>query len=94
MAAENGGDIIITAGDHYVMTYTSGYGWTLNSNIFLSPYLWFIILLIVVFHQVPYWRVAKKAGYPGWLSLLVMVPFFSHLFIWLFAFSDWPSRQR
>ena len=38
-------------------------------------------------------RVLHKAGYSGWWSLLMLVPFINIAMIWVFASSDWPALK-
>lgn len=42
----------------------------------------------------PCWRVCSKAGFPGALGLLVMVPFANLLLLYLLAFAEWPALRR
>lgn len=49
-----------------------------------------IMLLIVIF---PFWKIFSKAGYPGWLSLLMLVPFLNFVILFFLAFSEWPSNN-
>jgi hypothetical protein len=51
-------------------------------------------LLIAAFLIYCFWRILEKAGYPGALALLNLIPL-GHvvLLIW-FAFAEWPTLQR
>ncbi len=49
----------------------------------------FIAALVVV----PFWKISVKAGYSGWLSLLVLVPIANIVFIYFLAFSSWPAQR-
>ena len=51
-------------------------------------------LLIAAFLIYCFWRILEKAGYPGALALLNLIPL-GHvvLLIW-FAFAEWPVLQR
>ena len=53
--------------------------------------LWmlFIVALVVL----PFWRICAKAGYSGWLSLLLLVPVVNVVFIYFLGFSEWPSLR-
>lgn len=51
------------------------------------------ILLTLLLIVVPFWKICEKAGYSGWLSLLVMLPLINIGFLFFLAFSDWP-RDR
>ena len=49
--------------------------------------VWICILLI------PAWRIVKKAGFNGALSLLILVPFLNIVLLWVFAFRKWPVER-
>ncbi len=38
---------------------------------------------------VPYWRIFSKAGFSGWLSLLMIVPLANVVVLYVVAFSEW-----
>lgn len=54
---------------------------------------WTMMLLWLVVLIVPAWRIVAKAGYPGALALLVVVPVVNIIALWVFAFSKWPIEQ-
>jgi hypothetical protein len=58
-----------------------------------SAWHWIVILAILVFVLVPYWRIVARTGHPGALALLMLVPLVNLGFIWWLAFSRWP-RDR
>lgn len=49
-----------------------------------------IMLIWVLAVLVPFWKITSKAGYPGWLSLLVIIPLVNVIYIYFPAFSKWP----
>jgi amino acid transporter len=52
-------------------------------------------LALFVFFIFVYYRIAAKAGYNGWLSLLMLVPLVNFVIILMFAFTEWPiERER
>ena len=53
--------------------------------------LW--MLLFLVFVLLPFWRICTKAGYSGWLSLLVLIPLANVIFLYFLGFSEWPSLR-
>lgn len=53
-----------------------------------------MILAALVLMMIPYWRIVAKAGYSGWLSLLMLIPLVNIVVLFIFAFSDWPLEQR
>ena len=56
-----------------------------------SGLLWMIITGIVL--VVPFWKICKKAGFPGALSLLVLIPLVNLAFFYFLAFSTWPGPK-
>jgi len=59
-------------------------------SIFHWPFfaVWFAIFII------PAWRIASKAGFPGALSLLMLIPLVNIVLIWVFAFIKWPAERE
>jgi hypothetical protein len=52
------------------------------------------ILIILVLIVPAWWAIFRKAGYSGWLGLLMLVPLVNlGLFLWFAFFAKWPSRQ-
>ncbi|MGB6191772.1 MAG: hypothetical protein WBF42_04840 [Terracidiphilus sp.] len=47
----------------------------------------FVLMLPVII--VPYWRIFSKAGFSGWLSLLMLVPPINLIVLYVVAFSEW-----
>ncbi len=54
-----------------------------------------IFTILVVVTVIPYWKICTKAGFPGPLALLMLVPIANIILPFYLAFADWPSlRQR
>lgn len=53
--------------------------------------LWMLLVLAIV--VVPFWRICRKAGYSGWLSLLVVIPLVNVIFFYFLGFSEWPALR-
>ena len=52
---------------------------------------------MVVVGIVPYWKIFSKAGFSGWMSLLMLVPLLNLVVLYIVAFSQWnvqPSYQQ
>ena len=60
---------------------------------FMTAYGIFVLVILVV-TIVIYWKIAQKAGYPGAMSLLMLVPIVNLVIIILFAFTDWPIERE
>ena len=59
-----------------------------------SVWHWIVVLFWFAVVVVPVWRIVRKAGYPGALSLLVVVPILNLVLLWVFAFRKWPIEKR
>ena len=53
--------------------------------------LWMLVLALVV--VVPFWRISQRAGYSGWLSLLIVVPLVNIAYVYFLAFAPWRSQR-
>ena len=56
-----------------------------------SPWMMLAVGVLLV---VPVWRICAKAGYSGWLGLLVLVPIANLLLLYFLGFSEWPLERR
>lgn len=55
------------------------------------------VLLVIVWAivlVVPFWRISTKAGFSGWLSLLVVIPLVNLVYVYFLAFARWPALER
>lgn len=59
---------------------------------FDSVWYWMVFFSLFVFY-VPAWRIVSKAGFPGVLSLLLLVPVLNIVMLWVFAFVRWPVER-
>jgi uncharacterized membrane-anchored protein len=41
-----------------------------------------------------YYRIAERAGYNPWISLLALIPGASLILVLIFAFSEWPIQRE
>lgn len=55
-------------------------------------WLWMLIVAVII--VVPVWKICKRAGYPGPLGLLILVPMLNIALLYFIAFSDWPAKQN
>jgi O-antigen ligase len=53
-----------------------------------------ILILFLVLLGVPFWRIVKRTGLPPALSLLCFVPVVNVIFVWIFAFVEWPALKQ
>lgn len=52
------------------------------------------ILAVVLVPLIFLARILNKAGFSGWFSLLSLVPLLNLIFLWVFAFIDWPNLDQ
>jgi uncharacterized membrane protein YhaH (DUF805 family) len=57
----------------------------------LPELLFLMIFCLVAF--VPFWKIFSKAGYSGWLCLLMAIPLINVITVFWFAFADWPALR-
>ncbi|MEM6489947.1 MAG: hypothetical protein AAF677_17030 [Pseudomonadota bacterium] len=50
-----------------------------------------LFLLATVANVVALWRILPRAGIPGWVSLIVVVPFVLPVLLLVVAFRRWPD---
>jgi hypothetical protein len=51
-------------------------------------------VVFALFYLLLWWRILSRAGFPGGLALLMVVPPFA-LAVWTFiAFAPWPARRE
>ena len=50
-------------------------------------------MAVYIFTIYCYYRIAAKAGFNPWLSLIAIIPLGSFILLLIFAFSDWPSSR-
>ncbi len=66
---------------------TSGMAWWFGMH-------WLAMLLGAAVIVLPFWRIFAKAGFSGWLGLLMIVPMVNLIALYVLAFSDWPIARR
>jgi len=49
-----------------------------------------LYLFVVVF---PIWKILDRMGFPGWLSLLSLVPILNLVMLWVLALREWPVER-
>ena len=52
----------------------------------------FLMTLIVgLLFVLPFWKIFGRAGFPPWLSILMIVPVLNIIMIYFVAFAEWPA---
>ena len=52
------------------------------------------LVLWVLLTVVPFWKICSKAGFPGALSLLMLVPVANVILPFYIAFAEWPALRQ
>jgi len=53
-----------------------------------------VAMLIWVVQVVIMWRIFSKAGYPGALGLLALIPYVYFILLFFLAFAKWPIERE
>ncbi len=57
--------------------------------------VWIVFALaMLVFMALVYWKIFSKAGYPGALGLLMLVPIANIVMLLILAFGQWPIHRE
>jgi len=51
-------------------------------------------VLMALLTVLPFWKICAKAGFPGALSLLMLVPIANIILPFYIAFADWPALRQ
>ena len=65
--------------------------WDYSYGFHFGPVGMLILAALIV---LPFWRICTKAGYPGIMALLVFIPVVNLIFLYWFAFADWPGLGK
>ncbi len=53
-----------------------------------------IVSIMSIIPVVAFWKICAKAGFPGALGILIIVPFANILLVLYLAFADWPALKQ
>ena len=53
-----------------------------------------MVVVWIVFTVLPFWIIFQKAGFPGALALLMLLPVVNVVMPFFLAFADWPALRR
>lgn len=75
------------------MPNNSGQG--LAAALGAGLFIWVIImLLMIVFAVIVWWKIFSKAGYSGAMGLLMFVPVANLIVLCILAFGEWPILRE
>jgi len=52
------------------------------------------LLVFLVIAGIPFWRIVQRTGMNPVLSLLWFVPLVNVIWLWVFAFAEWPALKQ
>lgn len=60
--------------------------------------IWQLIIILIFLGLTMAWtlllaRIVGKAGFNKWWAVISLVPLINIIFVWVFAFSKWPSQD-
>jgi len=50
-----------------------------------------VVSFVLVF---PFWKICSKAGFPGMLSIAIMIPGLNIVLLFFLAFAEWPALRQ
>lgn len=53
-----------------------------------------MMIVGVLITVIPFWKICTKAGFPGAMSLLMLVPVANIILPFYIAFADWPALRQ
>lgn len=62
-----------------------------GNTMWAGHWLWMLVIAIVV--VIPVWRICQRAGYPGWLGVLMLIPMVNLALLYFIAFANWPADK-
>lgn len=62
--------------------------WSFGFGVGTGPVMMIIFTVIMVY---PFWRICSKAGFPGVLSLFILIPLANLVFLYWLALAQWPN---
>lgn len=60
----------------------------------MSSWHWLILLILYGLPAVCGWRIARRAGFPPALGVVMAVPLAGHILLWIWAFIRWPIETK
>ncbi len=52
------------------------------------------VIVGILLTVLPFWKICAKAGFPGPLALLMLVPIANIILPFYLAFADWPALRQ
>ena len=52
------------------------------------------LLFLLGVGVIPFWKIFSKAGYPGAMGLIMLVPFLNLIMLFYLGFAEWPVLRE
>lgn len=59
----------------------------------MTDFGWLPMIVWAALVIIPFWKICQKAGYPGVLGLLIIVPLVNLVFLYYLGFATWPIQK-
>lgn len=62
----------------------------------MQPGVWVELMtigLVAVGVVLPFWKLFSRMGFPGWISLAMVIPVLNLIVLYYAAFARWPASQ-
>ena len=53
-----------------------------------------VLLFVVGVVLIPFWKIFSKAGYPGIMSIMMLVPLLNIIMVFFLGFAEWPVLKE
>ncbi len=53
-----------------------------------------LVIFVLFFAIVPFWKIFSRAGYPGIMSLTMFVPGLNVIMLFFLGFAEWPVLKQ
>lgn len=53
-----------------------------------------VVGIVVFLTVIPFWMICSKAGFPGWISLAILIPVLNLALLFFLAFAEWPALRQ
>lgn len=63
----------------------------ISNTTWLGHWIWMIVVAVVV--VIPIWRICYRTGYPGWIGIMILIPFVNLALLYFIAFANWPREK-
>lgn len=63
-----------------------------GNTMWAGHWLWMLVVAALV--VVPFWRICRRLGFPGALSILILIPIVNIAFLYFIAFSGGSAKRE